>query len=295
MSYYRNHYQMICKGGNLPYTMIIHTREQLENDGRLDENGKLMIPDLMDHWHEALEVDYIFAGSWQFMVNGRETIVSREEFIVINCEDIHGINFDCDLEQMDVIGFTLLISEDFIKGLIPDLGECFFDQETAVTSEGIRNCLCRIYQIYTQELQEYSDLAIIAQITMLLYELCACGAKKPKSTIPINSQKSVERLRGILMYIEEHYAEDLSLEETAERFHFSRTYFTRFFKNYTGLTFKEYLTRYRLEKARGLLLDTDLTVTDIAMQCGFSDSRRFILSYKKFFGTTPLQYRIAGR
>ena len=295
MGYDYNNYEIISHEGNLPYSIIVHTKQGLEEDGHLDENGKLVIPHLMNHWHEALEVDYIFNGSWQFIVNGNERIVSKDEFIIINCGDIHGINFDFDLEGLDVIGITVLISEEFLKAMLPDIGESIFDDEAARGNEEIKNCLRRIYQIYSKKSHDYTELAITAQMTMMLYELCICGAKKEKSSIPINSQKSVERLRGILLYVEENYMEDLSMEGVAERFHFSRTYFTRFFKNYTGMTFKEYLTRYRLEKARELLIETSLTMTEIAMRCGFSDSRRFIISYKKYYGTTPYQYRLAQK
>ena len=292
MGYDYNNYEMVQNPGNYPYTIFIHTKQGLERDGHLDENGKMIVPHLMNHWHEAMEIDYIFNGSWQFIVNGQERIVSKDEFIVINCGDIHGINFDFDLEGMDTIGFTILIGEDFLKAVIPDLHESIFDDRAVRGSEEFRGCLRRIYQLYTKENREYTELAITAQITMLLYELCASGAKKEKASIPINSQKNVERLRGILLYLEENYTEDLSMEAVAERFHFSRTYFTRFFKNYTGMTFKEYLTRFRIEKARELLLQTDLTVTEIAMRCGFSDSRRFILSFSKYYTLTPHQYRL---
>lgn len=295
MAYDYNNYEIIRNPGNYPYTIFIHTKQQLEKDGHLDENGKLINPHLMNHWHEAMEVDYIFNGSWQFIVNGEERIVSKDEFVIINCGDIHGINFDFDLEGMDTIGFTLLIGEEFLKAVIPDLGECIFDDRAVRDNREFRGCLRRIYRLYMQDNHDYAEIAITAQITMLLYELCVSGAKKPKATIPINSQKNVERLRGILMYLEENYTEDLSMEQVAERFHFSRTYFTRFFKTYTGMTFKEYLTRFRIEKARELLLESDLTVTEIAMRCGFSDSRRFIISFNKYYGATPHQYRLAER
>ena len=291
----KKNYEIIENEDNLPYKIIIHTKQGMEADGHLNENGKLVIPHLMNHWHDALELDYIFNGAWQYIVNGAESIVSKEQFILINCGDIHGINFDFDLEGLDIIGFTLLITEDFIKTLIPDIRESFFDNAKASKSPAVGERLLKIYRMYTESPDEYLPLSLTGECVLLLHDLCASGAKTGKSAIPINSQKSVERLRGILQFVEDNYTEELLQENVAARFYFSRGYFSRFFKSYTGMTFKEYLTRFRLEKARELLLDTDLNMTEIAMRCGFSDSRRFIISYKKYYEMTPYQCRLAQK
>ena len=288
-----SNYEMVQHEENLPYTIFIHTKERIENDGYLDPRGKLVVPNLMNHWHEALEMDYLFRGSCQYMVNGREFLVSQDQFILINCRDIHCINFDFTTDEPEIIGFTLLISEDFIRTLVPDIDQSIFENERIRENDRIRDLMLQIYRLHTQPQGEYTGIAITSQITMLIYELCSSGAKRERAIIPINSQKSVERLRGILQYVEEHYTENLVQEEMANRFHFSRVYFARFFKKYTGMTFTEYLTRYRLLMARELLLNTDLNMTEVAMHCGFSDSRRFIIAYKKHYGTTPYQHRLA--
>jgi AraC-like DNA-binding protein len=61
------------------------------------------------------------------------------------------------------------------------------------------------------------------------------------------------------------------------------------------MTFVEYVSKCRVHQARILLISTDMSVLDIALECGFSDSRRFIMSFKKEYGITPLQYRKANR
>jgi AraC-like DNA-binding protein len=61
------------------------------------------------------------------------------------------------------------------------------------------------------------------------------------------------------------------------------------------MTYREYLSRYRVEQARVELLATEKSVTEIALDNGFSDDRRFILNFKKYFDMTPLRYRKTKR
>ena len=112
-----------------------------------------------------------------------------------------------------------------------------------------------------------------------------------KEIIQINTQRDTERIRGILFYVHENYAQNLIQYEVAKKFYFSREYFSKFFKKYTGMNFKEYLTRYRLMKTEKPLLTTDITILNIALEHGFSDERQMINAFKKYYGITPNQYR----
>ena len=123
------------------------------------------------------------------------------------------------------------------------------------------------------------------------YYLMENGVRKRDQYFTINAQKDVERLKGILFYIRKHYKERFTQEEVAKRFYFSRGYFSSFFKDNTGQTFKEYLDGYRVEQARRDLIYSDKSVLDIALEHGFADSRGFINTFKKIYGITPLQYR----
>lgn len=69
------------------------------------------------------------------------------------------------------------------------------------------------------------------------------------------------------------------------------SYFARLFRAVMGKTFKKYLVSVRLAKAKSILLSTDVSVTDVAMACGYSNLSYFISEYKKEFGKTPRQER----
>lgn len=92
-------------------------------------------------------------------------------------------------------------------------------------------------------------------------------------------------------YIEEHYAENLSLEFIANKFYFNPSYFSNLFKSYSGIVFSEYLIKIRMQKAQQLLKNTDNTMYDIAHMVGFKDAAYFNRLFKREFGISPNKYR----
>ena len=92
-------------------------------------------------------------------------------------------------------------------------------------------------------------------------------------------------------YITDNYDKPLTLDDIADMAGLSYTYFSKKFKNTTGMRFKEYLNYVRLKQAATKLATTKLTVTDIAMSCGFNDSNYFKDAFKKTYGLSPRHYR----
>ena len=105
-------------------------------------------------------------------------------------------------------------------------------------------------------------------------------------------EKQEERtITGITRYLQEHLAEEISLSVLAEQFHLNPQYISQLFKSEIGVNFLTYLTNIRMEKAKKLLLTTDLPVAEVAEQCGYGDYRVFTKVFKKNEGVTPSQYR----
>ena len=101
-------------------------------------------------------------------------------------------------------------------------------------------------------------------------------------------------ISDIVQYLESNYECDLSLDSVAERYHFNPSYLSNIFKQYTGVGFKEYLTRIRMEKAKALLRGGNLKVQRIAEMCGYYDNSYFVRLFKKHTGLSPGQYRGKG-
>lgn len=127
-------------------------------------------------------------------------------------------------------------------------------------------------------------------VTVIIREL----PKKKHVTTQLSQIKSkqiLETLNQVFKFVEDNYTHRVLLEDAAAVSNFSEYYFTRFFKRNVGQTFLEFLNDYRLDKAKRILISTDLSITEVLTRTGFSNNKTFYRLFKKRIGMTPKQYR----
>ena len=107
------------------------------------------------------------------------------------------------------------------------------------------------------------------------------------------NKTKADRIRRLAGYIENNYTEKITLNDLAQIEDITETHLSHFFTENFHMTFQEYLTKLRCEKARGLLITTDLSLFDISYSCGFSDPKYFNKGFLKQYNSTPKQYRAA--
>ena len=98
-----------------------------------------------------------------------------------------------------------------------------------------------------------------------------------------------------IFYIKAHLEEDLSLEKVAAYAMLSPTYFHNAFKQFTGQTLHDFVEKNRIEKAKSLLANTDMSLSEIAFACGFSSQSYFSYSFKRRMKMTPREYSLKYR
>ncbi|HZG74809.1 MAG TPA: AraC family transcriptional regulator, partial [Paenibacillus sp.] len=101
-------------------------------------------------------------------------------------------------------------------------------------------------------------------------------------------QKLIEAVRR---YVEENFGYELALSSIASMFHLNETYLSGLFKQHVGMTFSDYVTQLRMNKAAELLKEGGFKLTDIAMLAGYSSASYFSTSFKKYYGMSPKEYR----
>ena len=125
----------------------------------------------------------------------------------------------------------------------------------------------------------------LVQLTEHYLKIFLCTAREKYS----DSDKT-DALRAV-HYIDEHYAEPLTLDTMANQFHMNSSYFSSYFKKNTGKNFKEYLISVRLQHALQLLVSTNMHNYEIADAVGFNDIRSFTDQFQKAYSKTPQAYR----
>lgn len=111
--------------------------------------------------------------------------------------------------------------------------------------------------------------------------------------VPTFTHKTDVQRFALLQFIQENF-KDISLDKVADKFHYTPEYTSRLIKSTTGKSFTQIVTQIRIEKAQVLLMDTNLSVADIAEQVGYESPENFIRVFKKQLQMTPTEYRRKG-
>lgn len=102
---------------------------------------------------------------------------------------------------------------------------------------------------------------------------------------------SPRQLSQVLAYFDAYLTQDIKLADLAQLLNMSAFHFSRLFKQSLGLAPHQYLIQQRVERAKGLLQDSDRAIIDIALECGFSSHSHFSKQFRQVTGTTPKAYR----
>ena len=262
------------------------------------------------HWHEEVEIVYLYHGSFKLDINMEPYGTDRECFLFINSGELHSLRslsmeFD---EQAVVFSPSMLLFQDYDsidESILLPLTQNkltfprFLDQTSPFFS-AFRSCYQQISHIFSQSKETLitgeqiltddviSQLQIKAGILQLIGILMEAGlmCQSPRT----ESQK-ITAIKTVLSYITDHYHEKLYVQDLASQVNMNEQYFCRFFKRSIGKTPIDYINDYRLNKVIRLLETGDAQITEICLECGFNNMGNFQRLFKRKTGITPLQYR----
>jgi len=250
------------------------------------------------HEHDFIEIVYILNGKVIHQINDREYPTSHGDMLIINYGETHSMKISKNSTYVNVLmkpeyiskslenhenAFALLnLSEfeSFKKLLDENKRKVTFKGDDRNKAEAIIDDI-----IKEQERQKPGfELFIRSQLNILLISLFRKMSLDLDSSFDGINEK-------LLHYINIHCGEKLTLSGIAKLCSYNVSYFSRIFKEYTGMTFTEYLKNARIQKALNLISKTNLNITDIVFEAGYTDKTRFYNDFKKKEGVTPLEYR----
>ena len=150
--------------------------------------------------------------------------------------------------------------------------------------------LFRPSDFYIEKMAGYMRSADKLHIKGLLYSVAAEFDEKAKY-IEVGKSGTDMLANSIFRFIEENYTENCTLSALAQKTGYDYAYLSAYFKKTVGLSYNEYVNRYRISKACYLLTNSDRTVLDISSECGFNSLRSMNRNFRKQTGMTPAEYR----
>ena len=148
-------------------------------------------------------------------------------------------------------------------------------------------------ELWKKEMKPLPDTheSLLAVIKPLLYMLTQFCDSKDKSRKNLINTESDTAFLAITRYLEEHFSDSVSLDTICVEFNYSRSYISHLFKKKSGQGIKGYLNALRIERAKELLVSTELPIGDIASIVGYSDSNYFTNLFHKLCKMSPRSYR----
>ncbi|MBN2900037.1 MAG: helix-turn-helix transcriptional regulator [Clostridia bacterium] len=252
------------------------------------------------HWHEELQFTLVTSGRLTIRISNHTYDLNAGEAIFINRGLLHMTTYlSTDGEYVSfnfpekILGFFAgsRMEQDYVLPYISDcsLSVVFFKEDVPWQQEVIKN----LKEIKHWEetgacfAKEYRIAVKISEIWLTMIDNISQDSLAPQQSWV----KKQNRIRIIIEYIHNHYAEDIKLDHIAESAHISAGECGRCFKSMLSITPYEYLLNYRINRSVELLNDTDHTVTEIATLVGFNHPSYYIQYFKKKMGVTPKQYR----
>ena len=244
------------------------------------------------HDHSAVEILLTLEGSVTYTVDDIVYQVRKGEVLIIPPDMQHALSMG---EESSRYLFLFepegILSMRDIKTLTPYFHRPFHLRDGAEAHVRIRELLLKLKDVYEKRELMWNTVcySYLLRVYAILGQRYLNGVR---NRIPDGGRiVESEVITASMTYINNHYKQDLSLEDVAEFAGFSRYYFSRSFKKQTGYSFKDYLCEKRLQVATDLLIRTDKSMKDVAAESGFGSVATFNRVFREKKGCTPTQFR----
>jgi AraC-like DNA-binding protein len=247
------------------------------------------------HFHSDFELLLCLEGSVTVDAGDSRAILEQGEFFLVNRNEAHSLRRTDRPNALLVLQF----SPNFSKAYYPKLSSIRITGRHITKSAQplcgeLTNCFRELVEIFHKREEGYQlaltgvlNRAAYCVIRFAKYEECAKGD-------PPTGDRDAARLTRIIDYIQKNFMYPISLGTIARQENLELTYLSHYIKERLGISFRDYVNRLRLEQAAWLILNSDLRMIDICVECGYSDYRYLNKAFLSGFGCTPAQFKKAG-
>jgi len=248
------------------------------------------------HWHTAIELIMPIENIYTINI-GKTTYVLREgEILIIPPGELHElIAPNQGVRRILLFDFSLISNLKGLSNILSVLNQPRLINQT--TAPDIHSQLQILFDEITDEYLSKNTLREAAIYALIIQMFVLTGRKYMNTEnlfpdVKLNKQREyIEKFTTIFEYINNNYSEEITLDTIADVAGFSKFHFSRLFKQFTDMSFYDYLNQRRVKEAEKYLLDPNLPITEVAMRSGFSSIATFNRVFKGSKECTPTEFK----
>ncbi|MBJ9992408.1 MULTISPECIES: AraC family transcriptional regulator [Paenibacillus] len=248
------------------------------------------------HWHPDVEFILVLEGSMDYFINGQTIRIDQGNGIFVNSNRMH---YGFSQEQIDCT-YIVVVIHPSLFGEATSLARKYADQKFGTHMDDFllltdqtawqREVLVSIKNIYAE--MHNSNLQNPLRLLSLALSLCAyVGDHVQQKEGHTDNEQLWTMIWKMTGFIHQNYESKITLNDIAAAGTVCRSRCCKLFNTYVGQTPNEYLIRYRIQKSCDMLKETNRSISEIAMACGFQSASYFTFIFRKQLGLVPQDYR----
>lgn len=251
------------------------------------------------HYHNFYEIIYVLEGEYSSMLENQTYRLRKGDFLLIDANVMHKYHFE-EMKHDSSKRIILWITPEMLSTLSDgemDLTECFRNggncayhfpiyYEEQLRGYLLKLAMTQMMEANDEHMKRVADRGHLTLFFVYLNMLC----KQTEYSYAREELFSSPLVEEVSNYIEEHLAEEILLDNLADRVHMSKYHFLRKFKELTGVTVHSFITNKRMIKACEALKAGE-NITRVAQMVGYTEYTSFLRNFKKTFGVAPGQYK----
>ncbi len=248
------------------------------------------------HWHTAVEIIMPINNAYNVVIGKTTYNIQEKDILIIPPGELHELVAPNDGSRLILLfDYSLISSLKSITNVYTVLNQPRF-----ITIHNAPDTYSELTKIFNEISYEYNSDNTLREAALysLIIKMFVVMGRKYMNTenifpdVKISKQKEyIEKFNLIFDYINENFMEEISLDTIADVVGFSKFHFSRLFKQFTDMSFYDYLNQRRVKEAEKLLLNPSLSITEVAMRSGFSSISTFNRVFKIFKECTPSEFK----
>ena len=279
-----------------------HFEDLSFSEGKIINISRVIDPGYtgVNHWHPFAEILLSLKEGNEVTLNFKKYRMKPNDFIISYPGDLHSIN-NVSKDSFLVIQFPMrliTVVHDFnrIQQLFYKSPFFKYDVYNAEHDKMIVTLKEIVNQASNEKIfNEALGYSLLLKFFTYLGQQCVTEELEETEETESAGYKSAKLMAEACLYITQNCAEPLTLEDVAHQIGISKSYFSHLFKDFTQMTFVDYLTKERIRRAETMFSGPKKKMIDIAFECGFTSVSSFNRTFKKIKGISPREFRTAMR